>query len=81
MLDQYSRTEFLFGKEAMERLKNSRMAVFGIADTAELPAHCVRRPFTSPSCDREALTKSLPQFWFSDSPQDSLKTAQFTACE
>ena len=47
----------------------------GIADTAELPAHCVRRPFTSPSCDREALTKSLPRFWFSDSPQDYLKTA------
>lgn len=30
MLDQFSRTELLFGKEAMERLKNSRVAVFGI---------------------------------------------------
>ena len=47
----------------------------GIADTAELPAHCVRRPFTSPSCDRKALTKLLPQFWFSDSLQDCYKTA------
>ena len=30
MLDQFSRTELLFGKETMERLKNSRVAVFGI---------------------------------------------------
>lgn len=30
MLTQFSRTELLLGKEAMERLKNSRVAVFGI---------------------------------------------------
>lgn len=30
MLDQYSRTELLFGKEAMKKLWNSRVAVFGI---------------------------------------------------
>lgn len=30
MLNQFSRTELLFGKEAMERLQNSRVAVFGI---------------------------------------------------
>ncbi len=30
MLNQYSRTELLFGKEAMEKLRNSRVAVFGI---------------------------------------------------
>ncbi len=30
MLTQFSRTELLFGKEAMEKLKNSRVAVFGI---------------------------------------------------
>ena len=30
MLNQFSRTELLFGKEAMEKLKNSRVAVFGI---------------------------------------------------
>ena len=30
MLDQFSRTELLFGKEAMERLYHSRVAVFGI---------------------------------------------------
>ncbi len=30
MLNQFSRTELLLGKEAMEKLKNSRVAVFGI---------------------------------------------------
>lgn len=30
MLNQYSRTELLFGKDAMERLWRSRVAVFGI---------------------------------------------------
>ncbi len=30
MLNQFSRTELLFGKEAMEKLSNSRIAVFGI---------------------------------------------------
>lgn len=30
MLNQFSRTELLLGKEAMEKLENSRVAVFGI---------------------------------------------------
>lgn len=30
MLNQFSRTELLLGKDAMERLKNARVAVFGI---------------------------------------------------
>ncbi len=30
MLDQFSRTQLLLGKEAMEKLKKSRVAVFGI---------------------------------------------------
>ena len=30
MLNQYSSTELLFGKEAMEKLWRSRVAVFGI---------------------------------------------------
>lgn len=29
-MDQYARTELLFGKAAMEKLRNSRVAVFGI---------------------------------------------------
>ena len=35
MLNQFSRTELLFGREAMEKLASSRVAVFGIgADNA-----------------------------------------------
>lgn len=30
MLNQFSRTELLFGKEGMEKLRNARVAVFGI---------------------------------------------------
>ncbi len=30
MLNQFSRTELMFGKEGMEKLQNSRVAVFGI---------------------------------------------------
>ena len=30
MLNQYSRTQLIFGAEAMEKLRNSRVAVFGI---------------------------------------------------
>ena len=30
MLDQYSRTELIFGKEAMKKLRQSRVAVFGV---------------------------------------------------
>lgn len=30
MLNQFSRTELLFGREAMDKLQNSRVAVFGI---------------------------------------------------
>ena len=37
MQDQYSRTQLLLGKEAMEKLHNSRVAVFGIG--GELICH------------------------------------------
>ena len=30
MLNQFSRTQLLLGPEAMEKLKNARVAVFGI---------------------------------------------------
>ena len=33
MLNQFSRTQLLLGKESIERLQNARVAVFGIADT------------------------------------------------
>ena len=34
MLNQFSRTELLLGKDGMERLKNARVAVFGIGGEA-----------------------------------------------
>ena len=36
MLNQFSRTEFLFGKEAMEKLRNSRGSIFGIGGEADM---------------------------------------------
>lgn len=30
MLNQFSRTQLLYGKEAMDKLKNSRVAIFGL---------------------------------------------------
>ena len=30
MLNQFSRTQLLLGEEAMDKLKNSRVAVFGV---------------------------------------------------
>ena len=30
MLNQFSRTELLLGKDAMERLEKSRVAIFGV---------------------------------------------------
>ena len=60
-------------------IANASVRVFdsvGTADTARLLAvHYVRRLSVSPSCDRKALTKSRLRFWFSENPQDSLKTA------
>ena len=30
MLNQFSRTQLLYGKEAMDKLKNSRVAILGL---------------------------------------------------
>ena len=30
MLNQFLRTQLLYGKEAMDKLKNSRVAIFGL---------------------------------------------------
>ena len=46
MLNQFSRTQLLFGKEAMEKLSGSRVAVFGIggvggmSDKSQQTDHC-----------------------------------------
>ena len=37
MLNQFSRTELLFGKEAMEKLAGSRVAVFGVGGVGGHP--------------------------------------------
>lgn len=43
MLDQFSRTELIFGKEAMEKLFNSRVAVFGIGGVGSYTAEALAR--------------------------------------
>ena len=37
MLNQFSRTELLFGKEAMEKLADSRVAVLESVESAVIP--------------------------------------------
>ena len=43
MLNQFSRTEMLFGKEAMEKLKNLRVAVFGVGGVGGHAAEAIAR--------------------------------------
>ena len=43
MLSQFSRTELLLGKEAMEKLKKSRIAIFGIGGVGSFTAEALVR--------------------------------------
>lgn len=43
MLNQFSRTELLLGKEAMEKLKNSKVAIFGIGGVGGYTAEALVR--------------------------------------
>ena len=43
MLTQFSRTELLLGKEAMERLKGARVAVFGVGGVGGYVAEALAR--------------------------------------
>ena len=43
MLNQFSRTELLIGKENMERLKNSRVAIFGIGGVGSYTVEALAR--------------------------------------
>jgi tRNA A37 threonylcarbamoyladenosine dehydratase len=43
MLNQFSRTELLFGKEAMQRLEDSRVAVFGVGGVGGYTAEALVR--------------------------------------
>ena len=47
MLNQFSRTELLFGKEAMEKLANSRVAVFGSVVFLDNLCNLIRKDFDS----------------------------------
>ncbi len=43
MLNQFSRTELIFGSEAMEKLQNTRIAVFGIGGVGSYTAEALAR--------------------------------------
>lgn len=43
MTDQFSRSEMIFGREAMQKLKNSRIAVFGIGGVGSSAAEALVR--------------------------------------
>lgn len=43
MLNQFSRTELLFGKEAMDKLSNARVAIFGIGGVGGYTAEALAR--------------------------------------
>lgn len=43
MLNQFSRTELIFGKEAMERLYRARVAIFGIGGVGSYTAEALAR--------------------------------------
>lgn len=43
MLNQFSRTELIFGKEAMDKLYNSRIAIFGIGGVGSYTAEALAR--------------------------------------
>ena len=43
MLNQFSRTELIYGHEAMEKLKNSRVAIFGIGGVGSFTAEALAR--------------------------------------
>ena len=59
MLNQFSRTELLLGKDAMEKLADSGVAVFGIGGVGRYTvealarsckAHCICPPGTARKC-------------------------------
>ena len=43
MLNQFSRTELIFGKESMEKLAGSRVAIFGIGGVGGFTAEALAR--------------------------------------
>ena len=43
MLNEFSRTELLIGKQAMDKLKNSKVAVFGIGGVGTFAVEALAR--------------------------------------
>lgn len=60
MLNQFSRTELLYGKEAMEKLENSHVAIFGIGGVGGYSVEALARSgighFTLVDDDKVCLT-------------------------
>ena len=53
MLNQFSRTQLLIGKEAMDRLSKTRVAIFGIGGVGG---------YTAEALARSALQTSIARF-------------------
>ena len=67
MLNQFSRTELLFGKEAMEKLANSRVAVFGIGGVGGYTVEALVRSGIGKLMEeenREKIAKTLKVYGF-----------------
>ena len=58
MLTQFSRTELLLGKEAMDKLKNSRVAVFGIGGVGGYVCEALVR--SGKMCIRDSFGTQIP---------------------
>ena len=48
MLNQFSRTELLLGKEAMDKLSKSRVAVFGVGGVGGFTVEALARSGVGP---------------------------------
>ena len=59
MLTQFSRTELLLGKEAMEKLQNSRVAVFGIGGVGGYVCEALARSYMVDAVDTVTAKISL----------------------
>ena len=60
MLTQFSRTELLLGKEAMNKLKNSRVAVFGIGGVGGYVCEAALKKTDLPASESGSRWYSIP---------------------
>ena len=61
MLNQFSRTELLLGKEAMERLEHSRVAVFGVGGVGGYVCEALVRSGVGRLLQQEKLWENIRQ--------------------